>query len=165
MDFEGADVSYIEGTPYVGANVVYKPGPGGHQGQLTGWDPAAKRAVWTVKETFPAWSGTVATAGGLVFYGTMDGWFKAVDATNGALLWQFKTGSGIVGQPISYRGPDGHQYIAVFSGVGGWPGAIVVGDLDTRDATAAGGWGRALAGLKKATTRGGMLNVFTVEGR
>ena len=82
------------------------------------------------------WSGALVTAGDVVFYGTMDGWFKAVDARNGKLLWQFKTGSGIIGQPIVYRGPDGKQYIAVLSGVGGWAGAIVAGDLDPRDGTA-----------------------------
>ena len=56
----------------------------------------------------------------MVFYGTMDGWFKAVNARTGELLWRYKVDSGIIGQPISYRGPDGHQYIAVLSGVGGW---------------------------------------------
>ena len=88
------------------------------------------RKVFEIKEDLPLWSGALATAGGLVFYGTMDGWFKAVDARTGKLLWQFKTGSGIIGQPISYRGPDGRQYIAVPSGVGGWAGAIVSADLD-----------------------------------
>ena len=73
------------------------------------------------------WSGALATAGDVVFYGTMDGWFKAVDAKSGKLLWQFKTDSGIIGQPVTYRGPDGKQYVAVLSGVGGWAGAIVVG--------------------------------------
>ena len=65
------------------------------------------------------------------------------DATTGELLWQFKTGSGIIGQPVTYRGPDGKQYVAVLSGIGGWPGAVVVGGLDTRDDTAALGWGFA----------------------
>jgi PQQ-dependent dehydrogenase (methanol/ethanol family) len=165
MDFEGVEVSYIAGTPYVGANVVYKPGPGGHQGEVTAWDPAAGRAVWKITEKYPAWSGTLATAGDLVFYGTMEGWFKAVDAKSGAVLWQFKTGSGIVGQPITYRGPDGHQYVAIFSGVGGWPGSVVVNDLDTRDPTVSTGWGIAMRDLKKDTTKGGMLYVFTVEGQ
>jgi PQQ-dependent dehydrogenase (methanol/ethanol family) len=165
MDFEGTEVSYIAGTPYVGANVVYKAGPGGHQGEVTAWDPAAGRAVWKLKEKYPAWSGTVATAGDLVFYGTMEGWFKAVDARSGQVVWQFKTGSGIVGQPITYRGPDGHQYVAVYSGIGGWPGAVVVNDLDTRDPTVAGGWGLALADLEMDTNKGGTLYVFTVEGK
>ena len=81
------------------------------------------------------------------------------------MLWQFKTGSGIIGQPVAYRGPDGHEYVAIFSGIGGWPGAVVVNDLDTRDATAAAGWGQAMSNLKNDTSRGGMLYVFTVEGK
>ena len=81
------------------------------------------------------WSGALVTAGDVVFYGTMDGWFKAVDARTGKPLWQFKTGSGIIGQPVTYRGPDGKQYVAVLSGVGGWAGAIVAGGLDPRDST------------------------------
>ena len=86
-----------------------------------------RKAAWTIKENFPVWSGALVTAGDVVFYGTMEGWFKAVDATTGELLWQFKTGSGIIGQPVTYRGPDGKQYVAVLSGIGGWPGAVVVG--------------------------------------
>src|SRR5439155_25364442 len=95
--------------------------------------------------------------GEVVFCGAMEGWLKAVDAGRGELLWQFKTGSGIIGQPIAYRGPDGKEYIAVQSGIGGWPGAIVSADLDTRDKTAGNGWGGVLAELKQATTKGGVL--------
>ena len=163
MDFEGVETGYIAGTPFVGANVVYKPGPGGHMGWVTAWDPVAAKPAWQLKEKYPAWSGTLVTAGDVVFYGTMEGWFKAVHARTGELLWQFKTGSGIIGQPITYRGPDGVQYIAVLSGIGGWPGAVIVNDLDTRDRTAALGWGEAMRDLKKDTTRGGMLYVFAVR--
>ena len=102
------------------------------------------------------------TAGDLVFYGTMDGWFKAVDAHNGELKWQFKTGSGIIGQPVAYRGPDGHEYIAVLSGVGGWAGAIVAGNLDPRDPTGALGFVGAMGDLKQKTTPGGTLYVFAL---
>ena len=49
--------------------------------------------------------------------------------TTGSCLWQFKTGSGIIGQPMTYKGPDGKQYVAILSGVGGWAGAIVAGGL------------------------------------
>ena len=160
MDFEGMEANYIAGTPYVGANVRYYAGPGGHRGEVSAWDPIARKKAWSIKESFPVWSGTVVTAGDVVFYGTMEGWFKAVHASTGELLWQFKTGSGIIGQPISYRGPDGRQYIAVLSGVGGWPGAIVTNDLAVEDATAALGWAGAVADLKEATTKGGMLYVF-----
>jgi lanthanide-dependent methanol dehydrogenase len=153
-------VSYISGTPYVGADVKMYAGPGGHRGEFSAWDPVARKKAWTIRERFPVWSGALATAGDLVFYGTMDGWFKAVHARTGALLWQFKTPSGIVGQPVSYLGPDGRQYIAVLSGVGGWAGAVVSGDLDARDPSAGGGFANAMRDLRDATTKGGALHVF-----
>ena len=160
MDFEPVEANYIAGTPYLGANVRMYAGPGGHRGELIAWDPVGRKAAWRTRETFPIWSGIVATAGDVVFYGTMDGWFKAVHARTGAELWRYKVGSGIVGQPITYRGPDGRQYVAVLSGVGGWAGAIVAGDLDSRDATAALGMVNAMADLPAATTKGGMLYIF-----
>jgi lanthanide-dependent methanol dehydrogenase len=162
MDWTSQKVSYIVGTPYVGADVHMKPGPGGHRGALTAWDPVNRRPAWIVKESFPVWSGTVATAGGLVFYGTMDGWFKAVDARSGQLLWKYKVDSGVIDQPISYRGPDGHQYIAVLSGVGGWAGVIVSGPVDPRDGSAALGMIEVVSDLPKYTTAGGTLYVFTL---
>jgi glucose dehydrogenase len=162
MDFEGVEANYIAGTPFVGANVRMYAGPGGNRGEFSAWDPVARRKAWSIKEKFPAWSGALVTAGDVVFYGTMDGWFKALDARSGQELWKFKTGSGIIGQPISYRGPDGKQYIAILSGVGGWSGAIVAGELDARDATAALGFAAAMKDLPDATTRGGMLYVFSL---
>ena len=162
MDWMNVQVSYIVGTPYVGADVHMKPGPGGHRGELTAWDPVARKPAWKVKENFPIWSGTVVTGGDVVFYGTMDGWFKAVNAKTGAALWQFKVDSGIIGQPISYKGPDGHQYIAVLSGVGGWSGAIVSGPVDPRDGSAALGMINAMSDLPKYTTAGGTLYVFSL---
>jgi glucose dehydrogenase len=107
MEYQGTQVNYIGGTPYVGASVRMYAGPGGHRGEVSAWDPVAGKAVWTVKEMFPAWSGTAVTAGNLVFYGTMDGWFKPLDAHTGDLLWNFKAGSGIISQPVTYKGPDG----------------------------------------------------------
>ena len=160
MDFEGVDASYIAGTPYVGANVRMYAGPGGNRGEFIAWDPVNRRKAWGIKENFPVWSGVTVTAGGVAFYGTMDGWFKAIDARTGDELWKFKTGSGIIGQPITYKGPDGKQYVAVLAGVGGWSGAVVAGPLDTRDGTAALGFVNAMTDLPKATTRGGMLYIF-----
>jgi len=162
MDVEGLEANYIAGTPYVGANVRMYSGPGGHRGEFLAWDPVKNEKVWAIDENFPVWSGALVTAGNVVFYGTMDGWFKAVDAASGTLLWQFKCGSGIIGQPISYRGPDGKQYIAILAGVGGWSGAIVAGGLDPRDETAALGFVGAMGDLPNATTRGGMLYVFAL---
>jgi hypothetical protein len=77
-------------------------------------------------------------------------------------LWQVQAGSGIVGQHVSYRGPDGKQYIAILSGVGGWAGGVVSGDLDTRDASAGNGWANAMNDLPAHTQKGGMLYVFAL---
>jgi PQQ-dependent dehydrogenase (methanol/ethanol family) len=162
MDFGALEANYISGTPYVGADVKMYAGPGNNRGVFTAWDPINRRAVWEIKEDLPVWSPALATGGGLVFYGTMDGWFKAVDARSGKLLWRFKAGSGIIGQPISYRGPDGRQYIAVVAGIGGWAGAIVAGKLDPRDPTAALGFVNAVKDLPDKSTAGGMLYVFTL---
>jgi glucose dehydrogenase len=162
MDVESVEANYIAGTPYVGMNVIMKAGPGGNRGVLTAWDPVAARTAWEIKEDLPVWSGTLVTAGDVVFYGTMDGWFKAVDARNGAELLKYKTGSGIIGQPVTYRGPDGKQYVAVMSGVGGWSGAIVAGNLDPRDSTAALGFAAAMADLPAKSTKGGTLYVFAL---
>jgi PQQ-dependent dehydrogenase (methanol/ethanol family) len=160
MDLLHSAANYIAGTPYVGAEVRMKPGPGGNRGVFQAWDIKAGKSVWSLPEHFPVWSGAVVTAGDVVFYGTMEGWFKAVHARTGEELWKFKTGSGIIGQPTTYRGPDGHQYVAILAGVGGWSGAVVAGDLDVRDGTAALGFVNAMRDLKDATTKGGTLYVF-----
>jgi PQQ-dependent dehydrogenase (methanol/ethanol family) len=159
-EMEGAEVKYIEGTPYVGANVRMYAGPGGHRGEFSAWDPVHRRKVFTIREPFPVWSGALATAGDVVFYGTMDGWFKAIDAHTGQLLWRFKTSSGIIGQPITWRGPDGKQYVTVAAGVGGWSGAIVAGGLDPRDGTAALGFVNAMSDLPQFTNKGGVIYTF-----
>jgi lanthanide-dependent methanol dehydrogenase len=161
-DTESAEANYIAGTPYVGSTVKMYAGPGGHRGEFSAWDPVAEKKVWSIQEKFPAWSGALVTGGDVVFYGTMDGWLKAVHAQTGELLWQFKVGSGIIGQPITYRGPDGKQYVAILAGVGGWSGAIVSGDLDPRDGTAALGFVNAMTDLPQSTTKGGTLYVFAL---
>jgi lanthanide-dependent methanol dehydrogenase len=160
MDWESVETSYIAGTPYVGAEVRMKPGPGGHMGEFKAWNILEGKPAWVITERFPVWSGALATAGDLVFYGDMEGWFKAVNARTGEIVWKFKTASGIIGQPTTYKGPDGRQYVAILSGVGGWAGAIVSGDLDPRDGTAAKGFVNAVRDLKNVTTPGGTLYVF-----
>jgi glucose dehydrogenase len=162
MDMGTLEANYIAGTLYVGAEVKMYAGPGGHRGIFTAWDPIRRRKAFAIKEDLPLWSPALATAGGVVFYGTMDGWFKAIDARSGKLLWRFKTASGIIGQPISYRGPDGRQYIAVMSGVGGWAGAIIANQLDSRDPTSALGFVNATKDLPKRTAAGGRLHVFAL---
>jgi lanthanide-dependent methanol dehydrogenase len=161
-DVEANQVGYIAGTPFVGMDTRMYAGPGGHRGELAAWDVAKGEKKWGVKEDFPVWSGAAVTAGNVVFYGTMEGWFKALNAETGELLWQFKTGSGIIGQPTVYRGPDGREHVAILSGVGGWAGAIVAGALDPRDQTAALGFVNAMKDLPEKTARGGTLYVFAL---
>jgi len=164
MEYEGTEVNYMAGVPYVGAVVKQYAGPGGMRGEFMAWDPATGTKKWGIKEKWSAWGGALSTAGDVVFYGTMDGWFKAVDAQSGKELWKFKVGSGIIGSPMTYRGPDGKQYVAILSGIGGWSGVVVAGDLSTEVPTAALGAIGAFADLGKDTTKGGMLYVFALDG-
>jgi PQQ-dependent dehydrogenase (methanol/ethanol family) len=162
MDEGEVDTNYIEGTPYLGTEARMYAGPGGNRGWFTAWDPVGRRAVWRIAEDLPVWSGALATGGDVVFYGTMDGWFKAVDARTGRLLWQHHLSSGTIGMPMTYRGPDGRQYVAIFAGVGGWSGAIVSGALDPVDPTTALGFVNAVPDLIGRTKAGGKLYVFAL---
>jgi lanthanide-dependent methanol dehydrogenase len=162
MDYGGIEAKYIAGTPYVGAAVKMYGGPGGNRGEFLAWDAGTGKKVWGIKENFPVWSGTLATAGDVVFYGTMDGDFKAVNAANGEVLWKTHFNSGIVGNPMTYIGPDGKQYIAVYEGVGGWAGAIVPGNLSPDDPFAALGTVNAMKDLPDHTKAGGALHVFVL---
>ena len=119
MDLTDHPQSYIPGAPYDGMEMKRYAAPGGNWGEFMAWDPVAGKKVWSIKEHFMTMSGALATAGDLVFYGTADGWFRAVDARSGHVLWSSKLGSGVIGQPMTYLGPDKRQYVAVYSGVGG----------------------------------------------
>ncbi|HSI34175.1 MAG TPA: PQQ-binding-like beta-propeller repeat protein [Tepidisphaeraceae bacterium] len=160
MDHEGVEANYIAGTPYVGANTKFYAGQGRHRGVYMAWDPVARKKVWEIKEDFPVWSGTMVTAGDVAFYGTMTGTFKAIHARTGQVLWEHQTDSGIIGQPTTFTGPDGKQYVAILSGVGGWAGAIVSAQLDPRDRSAALGFVNAMKDLPARTKPGGTLYVF-----
>jgi len=161
MDYEGIEANYIAGTPYLGADVKMYPGPGGYQGELVAWDVAHNRKAWGAKEEkFPVYSGVLATGGDLVFYGTMDGWFKAVDARTGTELWKFHVASGIVANPITYLGPDGKQYVAVYSGIGGWMGAVAFPDISADDPYAGLGVVGTMKDIKKYTAPGNTVYVF-----
>lgn len=162
MDYQGMEANYIAGTPYFGAEVMMFPGRHGPRGELTAWDPIAARKRWGVAEDFPVYSGTLVTAGDVVFYGTLDGWFKALDARDGSELWRFKTGSGIVGNPVTYRGPDGRQYVAIYSGIGGGMGAVAFPEISMSDPTAAFGVVGAMVGIKEALAPGGAADVGVV---
>jgi alcohol dehydrogenase (cytochrome c) len=119
MDLTDHPASYIPGTPYDGMEIHRFPAPGGNLGEFMAWNPATAQKVWSIKEPYMTMSGILATAGDVVFYGTADGWFRGVDARSGKILWSQKLGSGVIGQPSTFVGPDHRQYIAISAGVGG----------------------------------------------
>ena len=162
MDYEGVEVKYQAGQPYVGAIVVSKPGPGGNRGEFIAWDPNSGKKVWGIKENLSTWGGALSTAGGVVFYGTMEGWLKAVNAKTGDVLWKFKTPSGIIGNPMTYVGPDGKQYVAILSGIGGWSGIGVAAEMGLEDPTAGLGAIGAFSDLANFSNQGGVLSVFAL---
>ena len=162
MDYEPFRVSYVAGQPYVGATLSMYPPPGEkNMGNFIAWDAGKGKIVWSIPEQFSVWSGALATAGGVVFYGTLEGYLKAVDAKTGKELYKFKTPSGIIGNVMTYE-HNGKQYVAVLSGVGGWAGIGLAAGLTDPQAGlgAVGGY----AGLRDYTSLGGQLTVFALPG-
>jgi PQQ-dependent dehydrogenase (methanol/ethanol family) len=160
MDYEPFRVSYTAGQPYVGATLsMYPPKGESNMGNFIAWDPAKGKIVWSDKEQFSVWSGALSTAGGIVFYGTLEGYLKAVDAKSGKELYKFKTPSGIIGNVTAYE-HNGREYIAVLSGVGGWAGIGLAAGLTnpTDGLGAVGGY----AALSNYTNLGGQLTVFSL---
>jgi PQQ-dependent dehydrogenase (methanol/ethanol family) len=159
MDYKAFAVKYKGGFPFVGAIVKMYPGPGNYRGAVEAWDPVNGKVVWSDHELFPAWGGTLSTKGGLAFYGTMDGWFKAINTKDGKELWRFHTPSGIIGNPITYT-HAGKQYVAILSGVGGWAALGLAAGLT--EPTAGLGAVNAAKDLASYTQLGGDLMVFSL---
>jgi PQQ-dependent dehydrogenase (methanol/ethanol family) len=160
MDYEPFRVSYTAGQPYVGATLsMFPPSGETNMGNFIAWDGKTGKIVWSDPELFSVWSGVLATAGGVVFYGTLEGYLKAVDAKTGKELYKFKTPSGIIGNVMTYQ-HGGKQYVAVLSGVGGWAGIGLAAGLTDPHAGlgAVGGY----AALTNYTALGGTLTVFAL---
>lgn len=164
MDYEPFRVAYTAGQPYVGATLSMYPAPDSHggMGNFIAWDAGTGEIKWSLPEKFSVWSGALATAGGVVFYGTLEGHLKAVDADTGEELYRFKTPSGIIGNVMTYE-HEGQQYVGILSGIGGWAGIGLAAGLTDPNAGlgAVGGY----AALSKYTALGGQLTVFTVPNQ
>ncbi len=160
IDYEPFKVEYTAGQPYVGATLSMYPAPNSHggMGNFIAWDPAKGKIVWSKPEKFSVWSGALATAGDIVFYGTLEGYLKAVDL-NGKELYKFKTPSGIIGNVNTWE-HKGKQYVGVLSGIGGWAGIGLAAGLEkaTDGLGAVGGY----AELKNYTELGGVMTVFSL---
>ena len=161
MDYEPFKVSYTAGQPYVGATLSMYPAPNSHggMGNFIAWDAGEGKILWSKPEPFSVWSGALATAGDVVFYGTLEGYLKAVDPADGKELYKFKTPSGIIGNVMTYSN-KGKQYVAILSGIGGWAGiGLAAGLTNPNDGLGAVG---GYAGLKNYTALGGVLTVFSL---
>ncbi|MFN4194055.1 MAG: PQQ-dependent methanol/ethanol family dehydrogenase [Tabrizicola sp.] len=143
MDIWNEPITYKKGAAYLGAGFTIKPNYEDHIGSLKAIDPMTGEWKWEYKNNAPLWGGVMTTAGGLVFFGTPEGEFKALDDETGAELYSFQTGSGIVGQPVTWE-MDGEQYVAVVSG---WGGAVPL-------------WGGEVANKVNYLNQGGMVWVF-----
>jgi len=165
MDYEPFRVSYTAGQPYVGATLEMYPagrvlGDGtNHTGNFIAWDAKTGKIVWSNKEQFSAWGGAVSTDGGVTFYGTLEGYLKAVDTKTGKELYKYKTPSGIIGNVMTYES-GGKQYVAVLSGVGGWAGIGLAAGL-SKSSEGLGAVGN-YASLANYTALGGVLTVFAL---
>jgi len=146
MDIWNKPVSYKKGAAYLGAGFTIKPVYEDHIGALKAIDPATGKIKWIYKNKAPLWGGVLATEGGLVFTGTPEGKFLALDDETGEIIWSFNAGSGIVGSPITWK-QDGEQYIAIVSG---WGGAVPL-------------WGGEVAKSVKHLNQGGAVHVFKLH--
>lgn len=170
LSYTGGGTEYNPGDAYVNARLAMFPagkvmGDGTtNMGNFIAWDAGKGKIVWSDPEKFSAWSGALATAGDVVFYGTLEGYFKAVDAQSGKLLWQVKTPSGIIGNPNAWS-HKGKEQIGIFSGVGGWAGINIAAGFSEEDAkgkegTAGLGAVGGYAGLYEYTRLSGLISVF-----
>ncbi|MBI4988296.1 MAG: PQQ-dependent methanol/ethanol family dehydrogenase [Rhodocyclales bacterium] len=146
MEIWNEPVSYKKGAAYLGAGFTIKTIDDSYIGALRAVDPVSGKIVWEVKNNAPLWGGVLTTKGGLVFWGTPEGYLKAADAKTGKEVWQFQTGSGVVAPPITWD-QDGEQYIAVASG---WGGAVPL-------------WGGDVAKKVNYLNQGGSMWVFKLH--
>ncbi len=146
MDIWNEPVSYKKGAAYLGAGFTIKPLHDDFIGALRAVDPTTGKIVWEKKNYAPLWGGVMTTGGGLTFYGTPEGYIKAIDAKTGADLWSFQTGSGVVAPPVTWE-DGGEQYVAVVSG---WGGAVPL-------------WGGDVAKRVNYLEQGGSVWVFKLH--
>jgi PQQ-dependent dehydrogenase (methanol/ethanol family) len=169
MNYEPFEVEYTAGQPYVGATLTMFPAGvdaktgeknnSTNLGVFTAWDATTGKIIWSKDEPFSVWAGAVATAGDLVFYGTLEGYVKAVDARTGDELYKFKTPSGIIGN-VNTWSYKGKQYVGVLSGIGGWAGIGMAAGLEG-ESEGLGAVG-AYRSLGDYTKLGGVFTVFAL---
>ena len=146
MDIWNEPVSYKRGAAYLGAGFTIKALHDDYIGSLRAVDPTTGKIVWENKNFAPLWGGVLTTGGNLTFYGTPEGYLKALDAKTGKEVWSFQTGSGVVAPPVTWM-EGGEQYVAVVSG---WGGAVPL-------------WGGDVARRVNYLEQGGSVWVFKLH--
>ena len=137
-------------------------GPGGYRGEFIAWDATTGKKVWGIKEPYPGVGRRARDGGRRRVLRNARRLVQGGRRANGKVLWKFKVGSGVVGNPMTYTGPDGKQYVAVYAGIGGDMGLLIAGDVaanlpyDVRER------GTTLPDLARWTSWGGMLFVFSL---
>ncbi|HEY8245276.1 MAG TPA: PQQ-binding-like beta-propeller repeat protein [Casimicrobiaceae bacterium] len=111
---------HVEASQYPGGKLwlggAFKTIPGEEQwGRLVAVNLDTGKVAWGVKTPQPLIGGVLATAGGLVFNGEANGWFKAYDAATGKELWKYQCGAGVNAPAVTYT-INGKQYVAVAAG-------------------------------------------------
>jgi alcohol dehydrogenase (cytochrome c) len=145
MEIWNEPITYKKGAAYLGAGFTIKTLPGfDYIGALRAMNPKTGKIEWEITNNAPLWGGVLTTGGNLVFWGTPEGYLKAADAKTGKEVWQFQTGSGVVAPPVTWKGKDGAQYVAVVSG---WGGAVPL-------------WGGDVASKVNYLEQGGSVWVF-----
>jgi lanthanide-dependent methanol dehydrogenase len=161
MDYQAFSIKYKGGFPYVGALLSMYPADHGNvRGRLIAFDQVSGQTKWAINDMFQDYSGPLTTDGGVLFYGTLGGWFKGVEQATGKILYQFHTPSGIIGNPITYM-HKGKQYVAVLTGVGGWA-AIGLAEGLTKGTEGLGAVALTTS-LTDWTNLGGTLVVFSLD--
>ncbi len=145
MEIWNEPITYKKGAAYLGAGFTIKTLPGfDYIGALRAMNPKTGKIEWEITNNAPLWGGVLTTGGNLVFWGTPEGFLKAADAKTGKEVWKFQTGSGVVAPPVTWKGKDGQQYVAVVSG---WGGAVPL-------------WGGDVASKVNYLEQGGSVWVF-----
>ena len=145
MEIWNEPITYKKGAAYLGAGFTIKTLPGfDYIGALRAMNPKTGKIEWEITNNAPLWGGVLTTGGNLVFWGTPEGYLKAADAKTGKEVWKFQTGSGVVAPPVTWKGKDGQQYVAVVSG---WGGAVPL-------------WGGDVASKVNYLEQGGSVWVF-----
>jgi alcohol dehydrogenase (cytochrome c) len=94
------------------------PGSDGNMGRLSAYRTSDLKPLWSFQQRAPFLTGVISTAGNVAFVGDFDRTFRAVDVRNGNTLWKTRLGTTVQGYPVTFS-IDGHQYVAVTTGLGG----------------------------------------------